>query len=339
MLVQAIALMLVASPIENGNAVSPPQAGSALLAHFVQEKPVTFRAWAARSSLATSLDGRSLFFFENGPDGLVLKSADLSTGAVSVRAHVTGDYHNVATIPNDPDHLLLGEAGMWSNPAFRVVLLDLKTGGEKDLDIGDRGDGELLVSPSGRYVVTGVNYFCHTGDRDCFADYRAIISLATGKQEYQFKRPVRKDKGFEPIGEEGAPVEVTRTTPLGVDISWAEGDTLVLTPARAEGFKETVLQRDANGHWRTTAITPTRVVRREVQKLYSGMNSISLARSPGAAAVKIDPAALFGPGLGRISAYPLDDRVLVIKESPPDKGGWELVEVVSLKWKDAANTK
>jgi hypothetical protein len=123
---------------------------------------------------------------------------------------------------------------------------------EKPLDIGeDGGDERLIVSPSGKYLVTGVSYGCHTGDRDCFADDLAVISLATGLQEYRYQVPVTKSKSVEQLSGDGPPVELMRSTPSRVDVAWADDDTLILSPDSDGGpSKRTLLRRRKNGEWK-----------------------------------------------------------------------------------------
>jgi hypothetical protein len=342
MLGQSVTLILLALAIENGNAVSPGQPVSSVEADFVQEKRVTFRAWGARSNLALSLDGRALYFCENGPDGLVLKGANLLTGEVRVRAKVNSAYYDIATVPGNPDRVLLAEGAAWGNRSWRMEVVNLETGQENALDIGDRGgDGRLIVSPSGGYVVTGINYGCHTGDRDCFADDLAVISLQTGRKEYQYKVPVIRTKREEDSGGVGGRnVEVTRTSPLNVDVTWAEGDALVISPESSAKSGRVVLQRERDGTWVASKTKPRPVVQAQPQalKLSTGMKWLSVTRPSDASSVSFDATSLFAAKPGRIFAFPIHDRVLVVKEAP-DKEGWETVEVVELKWKGGATTR
>jgi|GEM_PF-4587336 len=308
-------------------------------AQFVQGPRVVFRAWRARSNLLVSVDGQTLYFCENGPDGLVLKDVNLSTGTVRVRAKVNNAYYKAVAVPGDPDHLLLGEVASWSNPAFRLSVLSLKTGIERALDLGDRGgDGSIFPSPSGRYVVTGINYGCHTGDRDCFAEDLAVICLETGRQEYHYKVPTAVTRSLETFQEDGRNVEVPRTAPLNVSVAWAEEDSLVLSPDATSGFEEVVLQRNRAGAWKQSKVTPRRLRESQVSALTPGTRSLSLTRSADAAPVRLDPTVLFSAGPGRLSAHPLGDRVVILKEAP-DKDGWERIEAVPLSWREPAASK
>lgn len=344
MLGQSVTLILLALALENGNTVSPGQPATSLEANFVQQKRVTFRTWRARSNLTPSLDGRTLYFFESGPDGLVLKSADLSTGEVGIRARLKSVYYEIATVPGNADRLLLAEGAAWGNRSWRTEVLDLSTGQEKELEIGERGgDGRLIVSPSGQYVVTGINYGCHTGDRDCFADDLAVISLQTNRKEYEYKLPLIRTKNLENSGGVGGQnVEVTRTSPLNVDVAWAEGDTLVITPGSSARSGRVVLQRERDATWVASKAIPRALAQVQPQALKlstaTGMKWLSVTRPSDASTVSFDATSLFAAKPGRILAFPTRDRILVVKETP-DKEGWETVEVVELKWKDGTNTK
>jgi hypothetical protein len=321
LLLPVVARLAVAEPASAGDQA----ALAAIHESFEERRRLSVRVWSARSNLAVSDDGSGLFFVEHGADGLVLKKVDLLSGRVTRLGPVNGDYYRVAAIPNDPGHLLVAEEAMGSRRAQRVAVFDVDAGTERLLDVGDNASGDLEVSPSGKYVLTGVDYYCHTGDRDCFAENLAVVSLATGRQEHKYRVPVVEEK--------------TREYPVAVDVNWLEGDMLSFTPRVGDASKGTTLQRGPDGRWEKTSVAPSAVPRAMSQSLAPGTRSLSFSRPKGRTSISIDPTVLFRPGPGRISAHSLSDRVLVLREPPPDKDGWELIEVVELKWRDAANTK
>jgi hypothetical protein len=305
--------------------------------NFEEEVRVTFRAWGSRSKFEASIDGSTLYFAENGPDGLVLKQADLSTGTVSVASRVKGDYKTVLSIPGDPRHLLVGEESAWGNRAFKAAVLELEGGVERELDFAEETFGGLIeVSPSGRYVTAWVDYYCHTGDRDCFADNLGVVSLKTGKVEYRLKQPVEQHETEEEIAAGGKPVKFTRKTPLGISLTWAERDALVLAKTSKGGASETVLRRGRDGRWRESKAKPVRIQQTSRQDLYSGGSELTVVRPSDGTQMSINPTVLFRGGLGRISLHATKDKIILVKAIAAKGWDWDGIEAVTLRWKTGA---
>lgn len=310
---------------------------------------VRFKAWPARSPFVLSENGKVLYFAENGPDGLALKSATLRDGSVVVVAKLNADYHEIATIPNDSDHLVLGEGSAWSNSARKVVSLDLHSGLERTLDIGEiGGNGFLLVSPSGRYVTTGINYQCHSGDRDCFAEDWTIISLATGHQEYTFRWPVLREKVKEQQGDTRPLVDLIRYTPRSLDLKWTSDDCLSVVPAEViADYTPWKVCAPGAGQWIKEAGTPAASAKRArhaaVQTIVvtprRGQNRISIPVGASGRLVELDAEALFELGYSRISILPGGDSTIIVKADPAAGSGWEGVEVVVLSPRSQTTSK
>ena len=150
-----------------------------------QESPaivasMSFEVGIPHSGFALSTDGRALYFTEGGAQGSVLKRVDLAKGSVGVSTLLRGKYVNVAAIPGDTENLVLGEASGWSERAFKVAVVNVGTGEERLLDVGEAGNGHLLVSPSGTYIETGVDYQCHSGGRDRREGEEGYTSINVG---------------------------------------------------------------------------------------------------------------------------------------------------------------
>jgi len=149
-----------------------------------------FRANVPHSNLEPSEDGRFIWFTEDSKDGWVLQRADAATGAITHIAVLKADFTNVAAIPTSPDRILLSQTAAWGSHAWRTVRFDLPIKTEFPYDTGSAGgDGRLEVSPSGRFFFTGIDYACHRGGGECFADTLAVYAIESRRRELSRRWP------------------------------------------------------------------------------------------------------------------------------------------------------
>jgi hypothetical protein len=290
--------------------VSSPSVGGAQPAALEAFEPLTrgtFRAWGSHGDYEVSEDGRSVFFSENGPDGLVLRRASLEDGSIKT-VEVGLQALHLAVIPGDANHLAISwQPGNGASSPLSVAVLDVNTGRRIDLKVGrDGGDGVLNVSLSGRYLVTGADI--RPLERWWEPGAVALFAVKTGRRELTI-----------PIGR-GARWEWSA--------AWGPEDQLVVD----HGDLYSAFRRDENGRWVTIAPPSFAFPRRRImERFYSGQ-PLRIARPDGSTSLEVAPSALFGPDVPAIiTVHPAFDRIVVLRERP--ETGWKEIEAVTLKWK------
>lgn len=292
---------------------------------------VTFRVWGSHGDFEPSIDGRFVYFGENGPDGLVIKRATLSNGVVEVVAKTGKETYRLAAIPGDPRHLVAAwQAGLGAASPYEVAALDLETGQQQLLDVGSSwGDGVLRVSPSGRWLATGAQVVSPVG-RAWYPSEIAVFSLATGKREFTYKIPMHDERVMIRDTIDSSH-EVVGRIPDTVNPNWTTDDTLILSDRQRSA--DTAFQRGSGGVWaKTEVLGITMVQTSSVQKnLYPG-EQLRFRRAQGGEEVALPPQAIFGQRGRLFFGYNLQDFAIALRQ---DRGsdGWDNVEVVVLKWK------
>ncbi|HKB69991.1 MAG TPA: hypothetical protein VKH46_04050, partial [Thermoanaerobaculia bacterium] len=110
-------------------------------------RPTEFTFFSASSEFVLAPDEQSLLFSENGPDGVVLKAADLGTGRVVILRQLLpeGAFEHFAVVPGRLRHILAAaQYGGGVNAPWFVWLLSLTGEDDHNCELGDAGtDGEL----------------------------------------------------------------------------------------------------------------------------------------------------------------------------------------------------
>ena len=314
----ALALVQVQASPDQVTAKSQQQ----LLNDFNVGSRTTFRVWPAHGELAPSLDGRFVYFGENGPEGLVLKRASLSNGAVASLAKTPHEIDRVAPIPGDPRHIVASwPAGLGGAPPHGVSLVSLDGGEELEFDTGETGgDGSLQVSPSGRFLATG-RAVVQPVPGSWYPSEIAIYALPAGRREFTFKIPPRKDQVANPHS-------VRAQTPANVSVAWTGEDILVIRNGVQSAFRRgpegTWLSSKVGGRLATHPIAVQRI-------LYPG-ERFRFRRSRDERDLEVEPEALFARG-GALIGYDLPEGAIVLREAK-GSDGWNEVEAVVLKWKE-----
>jgi hypothetical protein len=200
----------------------------------------SFCAWPSHGEFLPSLDGRYLYFGENGPDGLVLKRASLSDGSVVTVFKTSHEIDHLAVVPGNSNRLVLAwQAGLGGAPPYGISIVDLALRREWSVDVGSTfSDGDLSVSPSGRFLATGTGLV--PSCKPWFASEVAVFSLATGKRELTYTLPL-----------EGSPAPVNANSPpicsrQGPSVGWTANDVLMIWDWVDIAF------RRKSGSWRKT---------------------------------------------------------------------------------------
>lgn len=283
----------------------------ALIAETSPRK-VTFSVWGSHSHFVLAGDEAHFLFTENGPDGIVLKSADLDTGSVSVVRKVPGIDHHIATIPGNPSRIAVAAQCCFVKSPSELWLLSLSGGDDIRLDTGEAGsNGEVIVSPSGRYVATGTRYGCGGGALDCMARSYAIFSTNTGKAEFEIAVGLNTYEQPEIPGESPA---MLRRNPKVQRVGWSDDD--VLTVQFDDGAK--AFQRGRSGRWAATARIPAFRPAPVAETVYR--KTVSLSTLNGVALDTVDVATHFGPEPGYVQLLCGRRRVVLFKVSPSKDG-------------------
>lgn len=319
MLQALFALFLVATP-------SSERATGPVNNKFESPTRATFAVWPSHGDFEPSADGRLLYFTENGPDGLVLRSANLQDGTVQTVLKARRDYVHLAAIPTDSIRLAVAwQAGLGAASPYQVALLDLRTGDELPIDVGDPGgDGRLRISPSGKYLATGVAVAAGPAG-SWFPSQISIFSLVSGNKEYSYRVPAGADQ----------------TIAYGWSASdrltiWGQAESTSTSPSLSQGsrdFGTRVVVQSAEGHWNPTSSKEAPVmIRPSSQELRYPQEPFMFQKGTDSASAAISRDAVFKSTDGKFRGFNLSDRSIAVRESP-GKDGWAEVEVVTLKWK------
>ena len=278
--------------------------------------PAEFTFFSVSSKFMLAPDEQSLLFSENGPDGVVLKAADLRTGRVVIlrRLPPEGAFEHFALVPGRPQHILAAaQYGAGVNAPWFVWLLSLTGGDDHKVELGDAGtDGELAVSPSGRYFATGTDYESNSsGGIESFPKSVSVVSLSTGSVELHIPVATRTD-------ESGG-----RTTSLESFAWTADRDILALTTAGADAK---YFRKLSSGKWAPTKIQSPTFLRSACEKVRSP--SVRLTTKSGQDLGSVVCAKLFDPRPGTITILRGMEKVVVVKRFPPkeqDSKTWTAV--------------
>lgn len=316
-LAAALALVQVQASPDQRTAKSQPQLSN----DFDVGSRTTFRVWPSHGELAPSLDGRFVYFGENGPEGLVLKRASLSSGAVASLAKTPHEIDRVAPIPGDSRHVVAAwQAGLGGALPHGVSLVSLESGEELEFDTGEPGgDGSLQVSPSGRFLATG-RAVVQPVRGPWYPSEIAIYALPAGRREFTFKIPPSKDQV-------GNPESAHAQVPANVSVAWTKEDILVIRNGVQNAFR-----RGPEGAWLRLEVSGRLAAHPvAVQRiLYSG-ERFKFRSSGDEGKVEVAPEALFTRG-GTLIGYHLTEGAVVLRETR-GSDGWNEVEAVVLKWK------
>jgi hypothetical protein len=198
------------------------------------------KRWSFRA-FTPSLDGRFLFFSEYGSNGSVLKRVSFADGSVATVFRTLHEIDSVTVVPGNPNHLVLAwKAGLGGSPPYEVSIVDLAQEREWPFDVGSTySDGQLLVSPSGRFLAvgTGLAPFC----KPWFASEVAVFSVATRARELTYKLPLAAGSP----GREN--LDASEICPDGPSLGWTASDDLVIS-----NWVDIAFQRTDHGWKRTT---------------------------------------------------------------------------------------
>ena len=292
-----------------------------LASEFELPTRVSFRVWPSHGGFAPSLDGRHLYFGENGPDARVLRRASLSDGSVVTVLKTSHEIAHLAVVPANGNRLVLAwQAGLGGSPPYEISILDLAQRREWPVDVGSAySDGDLSVSPSGRYLAAGTGLV--PSCQPWSVSEIAVFSVASGKREFTYTLP---PDGGSPAGDDAdSPRICSRQRPV---VGWTADDVLMIG-----NWVDVAFRRSARA-WRRTSsrgnVEPPLVMTRQV---ISPDQPLSFQRSTGGKVVEVTPSALFQPG-GRISVYNLAESGIALQEDRKENG-WSFVETVVLEWK------
>jgi hypothetical protein len=208
-------------------------------------KRCSLRAQHSHSDFTPSLDGRSLIFSENGRMGQVLKRVSLANGSVATVFRTLHEIDSVTVVPRNPNHLVLSwKAGLGGSPPYEISIVDLAQEREWPVDVGSTySDGQLLVSPSGRFLAvgTGLVPFC----KPWLASEVAVFSVATGARELTYKLPLAAGS---PSRENLDASQICSNGPI---LGWTASDDLVIW-----NWVDIAFQRTAQG-WKRTSTRQT----------------------------------------------------------------------------------
>lgn len=311
--------------------VAVPMAGAGL----EETGRSAFRAWRSRSAFVMSQAGDELLFVENGPDGVCIKGARVSDGRVRILRRVDRSYYKIATIPGDRPRLFLSEEAIGSTAPTEAEILDLGTGKIETIGLGSRFGGDVVVSPTGRFVAVWVDYGCHNGDSNCFGETVAILSLDSGRREYGFKVPTVSDLGAEMDAAGQVRGTSERRIPLRVDVRWLDDVTVGFSVPAGKGTVETAVRRDQAGHWKVLEVVPPKVAMSSGDdhgRVVMGKEPVTVRRGSDRSQARVDPKTLFREPGGRVTVFEGEARVVVVR-SAVGKDGFEAEEVVSLGWR------
>ncbi len=303
-------LLLVHTPSACGDPQTPHQI---LALNFEAPIRTVFRTWGSHGDLEPSEDGQSVFWSENGPDGLVLKQVSLLDGTVT-SVEIGAAAQRIAIVPGDPHHIVIAwQNGNGASLPYTVAVVNVNTGVKVPLDVGENGgDGRLYVSPSGRFLATGTD--CRPEGRWWSPRAVGVFSLATARRAF-----THRISGETRVSE-------TR-------VYWTTDDKLVLS----QGATDIAFRRVGTGSWARTSVTDERFAQgRVVQRNFYPSEPFRFQRMCDNTTVEVTPQILFGTAdePSAYYGYSLPDRAIAVRVRPTSRGwGWDEVDVVVLRWK------
>lgn len=309
----------VGSP-EPGASKHPKQVGQSC----VVESESAFVACPARSPFVLAEDGSAVLFTENCVGGPRLRSFDLDTGALSTVTPLAAPFYQIATIPDDEEHIFLATETGRSYPPRALEKLDMTTGTADEFDISSlASDGSLIVSPDGRYLATGADLECQRAGSNCGPTGVAIMSVEDGHVLYR-----------------GALPKPDPETGHWPQLRWV-GTSLLVVAGNPHRRAEVLLglERTEDRRWvrrevgRDTKLPPPSVGPRVF--VVSGERDILIPLPCGAAGerIDVDPGTLFTPATGSVTTLEKRGVLVLLKSMATGVLGEDEIKVVVLRTK------
>ena len=325
------------------------QAEALLRVHFEPPSATSFELSSSIfGGMALSADGHSLYFAAPGPKGVVLKSASIVDGSLSDVTQLPAPPEHLSMVAGESDQLIMTDQVGVGQAPFEMLLINVKDGTlKKVLDEHSGCNGLLLVSPSGKYVATGLGFENQPVGRYPFAHRYAVVSLERLAVEYSFavqalvsaQTPAR-------LNEQGQGINqgYTDVSPENVDLWWTADDALVVIRYdRPPAERQLVLRRQASGEWVAAAEDTSKLRaftwgwagRQFTVGANPGARTLRLPLGEGVEDLAVDAAALFRVDPARVvSAYVFSrgDRVVVVHVAPvQDDSRYRLDVVVTTR--------
>ncbi len=199
---------------------------------------------------------------------------------------------------------------------------------EQTLDVGGSwSDGELHVSPSGRFVATGTGVTSPVRG-PWYPSQVSVFSLATGKREFVYKIRFHDERVMVVGTNDEKPEEVSIRIPDTVHVDWTSDDVLVVA-----NHVEVAFCRSGKASWKKCKRTGKYVSQTGTVWRFDPGQHVNLRRKWDGHALDLAPETLFGQGSSRtVYGYDLPDYAVVVRVYRV-ADGWDAVEAVVLKWK------